>query len=117
MKSRRHHNNKGSRQIKRGKTADQVKRMAKKLKVPFVVKPEADPNEGGMTDYEVRSLSGELTSVPDDVLATIVMSVQKWRECSDMDGARMIGIENAVAIRDALRAAGFVIVRKTPEAE
>lgn len=36
MKARRHHNNKGYRQIKRGKTAEQVKRMAKRMSVPFV---------------------------------------------------------------------------------
>ena len=36
MKTRRHHNNKGSRQIKRGRTVDQVKRIARKLGVPFV---------------------------------------------------------------------------------
>ena len=41
MKSRRHHNNKGTRQIKRGKTVEQVKRIAKKLRVPFVTKKEA----------------------------------------------------------------------------
>jgi len=32
MKTRRHSNNKGFRQIKRGKTIDQVKRMAMKMK-------------------------------------------------------------------------------------
>lgn len=42
MKTRRHHNNNGSRQIKRGKTADQVRRMARKLGVPFKVKDETD---------------------------------------------------------------------------
>ncbi len=31
MKMRRHHNNKGLRQIKRGKTHDQVKWMARRL--------------------------------------------------------------------------------------
>lgn len=31
MKTRRHHNNKGSRQTRRGKTVDQVKRIAAKL--------------------------------------------------------------------------------------
>ena len=31
MKSRRHHNNKGYRQIKRGRTAEQVRRMAGRL--------------------------------------------------------------------------------------
>lgn len=37
MKSRRHHNNKGTRQIKRGKTADQVAAMAKRLRLPLRV--------------------------------------------------------------------------------
>jgi len=31
MKKRRHHNNKGTRQIKRGNTVEQVKRIAKKI--------------------------------------------------------------------------------------
>lgn len=35
MKTRRHHNNKGYRQIKRGKTFDQVRAMARRLGVPF----------------------------------------------------------------------------------
>lgn len=35
MKKRRHHNNKGLRQVKRGKTYEQVKRMARKLKIPY----------------------------------------------------------------------------------
>lgn len=35
MKQRRHHNNKGTRQIKRGKTTDQVRRIARKLRLPF----------------------------------------------------------------------------------
>lgn len=38
MKTRRHHNNKGTRQVKRGKTASQVKRMARRLGIPFKVK-------------------------------------------------------------------------------
>lgn len=36
-RTRRHHNNKGTRQIKRGKTYDQVKRIARKLRIPFAV--------------------------------------------------------------------------------
>lgn len=39
MKTRRHHNNKGYRQIKRGRTVEQVKRIARKLGVPFVSGP------------------------------------------------------------------------------
>ena len=35
MKTRRHHNNSGLRQIKRGKTTEQVRRIAKKLRLPF----------------------------------------------------------------------------------
>lgn len=35
MKGRRHHNNKGLRQIRRGKTRDQVKRIALKLRIPY----------------------------------------------------------------------------------
>ncbi len=31
MKNRRHHNNKGTRQIQRGKTQDQVEAMAKRI--------------------------------------------------------------------------------------
>lgn len=43
MKTRRHHNNTGYRQIKRGKTAIQVERMARRLGLPFKVK---NPLEG-----------------------------------------------------------------------
>ena len=35
MKGQRHTNNKGLQQIKRGKTYSQVKRMARRLKLPF----------------------------------------------------------------------------------
>ena len=35
MKGRRHHNNKGARQVRRGKCAAQVKRMATKLGLRF----------------------------------------------------------------------------------
>lgn len=35
MKTRKHHDNTGLRQIKRGKTFNQVKRTCKKLKLPF----------------------------------------------------------------------------------
>lgn len=38
MKTRRHHNNKGTRQVKRGRTVDTLKRIARKLRVPFVTK-------------------------------------------------------------------------------
>lgn len=35
MKHRRHHNNKGYRQIKNGKTVVQVKRIARRLKLNY----------------------------------------------------------------------------------
>ena len=35
LKTRRHHNNKGYRQIKRGKTRKQVACIAKRLKLPY----------------------------------------------------------------------------------
>lgn len=35
MKDRRHHNNDGRRQIKRGKTRAQVKRIARRLGIPY----------------------------------------------------------------------------------
>lgn len=43
MKTRRHHNNKGHRQIRRGKTYDQVKHMARRLGLPFGPKDEQKP--------------------------------------------------------------------------
>ncbi len=35
MKFRRHHNNKGSRTVRSGKTYDQVRAMSKRLGIPF----------------------------------------------------------------------------------
>lgn len=39
MKTRRHHNNKGTRQIKRGSTRKQVARIARKLRIPLAARP------------------------------------------------------------------------------
>ena len=39
MKTRQHHNNKGQRQVKTGRTAEQVKRMARRIGVPFGRRP------------------------------------------------------------------------------
>lgn len=44
MKQRRHHNNKGLRQIKRGKTVKQIKAIAKKLGIKYK-KPERTNND------------------------------------------------------------------------
>lgn len=38
MKERRHHNNKGERQIRRGKTTTQLRRIAKRLGLKVVVR-------------------------------------------------------------------------------
>ena len=38
MKTRKHHNNKGDRQIRRGKTREQVKRIAQKLGIRYETK-------------------------------------------------------------------------------
>lgn len=35
MKTRRHHNNEGRRQVKRGATREQVKSIARKLGIPY----------------------------------------------------------------------------------
>jgi hypothetical protein len=35
VKTRRHHNNKGVRQVRRGRTVEQVKRIARRVGVPF----------------------------------------------------------------------------------
>lgn len=40
MKVKRHHNNKGLRQIRRGKTREQVKRIAERLDVPLYAEQE-----------------------------------------------------------------------------
>jgi hypothetical protein len=44
-RSRRHSNTKGTRQIKRGKTADTLKRIAAKLKMPFRVGKQKDERQ------------------------------------------------------------------------
>ena len=36
MKTHRHHNNKGARQVRRGKTYNQLKAMCRRLGLPFV---------------------------------------------------------------------------------
>ena len=45
MKTRRHHNNKGLRQVKRGKTRTQVARMARRLGVPLGLQRRPVPFE------------------------------------------------------------------------
>lgn len=43
MKLRRHHNNKGARQIKRGQTARQLRRICRKLGLPYRDSREVAP--------------------------------------------------------------------------
>lgn len=47
MKNRRHHNNTGTRQVRRGKTRRQVAAMARRLQIPLAV---------GMTDAERQEI-------------------------------------------------------------
>ena len=44
MKTRRHHNNKGYRQIKRGKTRKQVEVMARRLGIKYKPKRKMEEN-------------------------------------------------------------------------
>ena len=46
IKTRRHHNNKGTRQIKRGKTVGDVMRMAKRLGIPYGKSPASRQHNG-----------------------------------------------------------------------
>jgi len=41
-RTRRHHNTKGLRQIRRGKTTDQIIAMAERLGIPYVTKAEIE---------------------------------------------------------------------------
>jgi hypothetical protein len=43
LKKRRHHNNKGERQVRRGKTVDQVKAMARRLGLKYKSRTHAKP--------------------------------------------------------------------------
>jgi len=50
MKTRKHHNNKGNRQISRGRTESQVRAIARKIGIPYRVErtpidKEFDPGE------------------------------------------------------------------------
>lgn len=44
-RKRRHHNNKGYRKVKRGKTRDEIKRLAKQLGIPYKIYPSVDMRE------------------------------------------------------------------------
>lgn len=50
MKTRRHHNNKGNRQVRRGKTRIQVDYMARRLFKEFERQKKLMPNDLGSVD-------------------------------------------------------------------
>ncbi len=45
LKTRRHHNNKGRKQMRLGRTVDQVKALAKRLGIPYVTRTERDSKD------------------------------------------------------------------------
>jgi hypothetical protein len=49
-KKRRHHNTKGSHQIRRGYTVDQVQALAKRLGIPYVTRTERDQKQDENAD-------------------------------------------------------------------
>lgn len=64
MRTRRHHNNTGLRQIKRGKTHDQVRAIARRLGVPYGQQedthaPEAAPDERGAAPRVERETAAQ----------------------------------------------------------
>lgn len=55
MKTRRHHNTTGLRQIRRGRTREQVAAMAKRLGVPYGAVDDVVPPPASMTvDYDPK---------------------------------------------------------------
>lgn len=69
-----------------------------------------------MAERVFTSLSGHKMDVSDDDAGLLIMSEVRCRSCCDIDGNRVVGPENALFIRNALRKAGFEIVKETPEA-
>src|SRR5262249_20752388 len=69
MKHRRHSNNKGLRQARRGHTQSQVKRIARRLRIPFAdsstSKPETNPSGNGVAanKAQIEDLINTVTPV------------------------------------------------------
>jgi hypothetical protein len=63
MKFRRHHNNKGQLQVRRGQTRTQVRRMAEKLRIPYEPESDFHPN-GCYTDAEQLPAAAEQPTNP-----------------------------------------------------
>ncbi len=59
MKTRRHHNNKGLRQIRRGKTREQVARMAARLGIPLSGSANSGAVAGRLIAARSTSTAGE----------------------------------------------------------
>lgn len=73
MKTRRHHNNKGQRQVKTGRTVDQVKRMARRLGIPFGTRVVLSPQDH---DAFVRQINNP--SPPSKALVDLMRSKPVW---------------------------------------
>jgi len=61
MRTRRHHNNHGRRQIQRGQTQKDAERIAKKMGVP--VRPEyeiKEPDWSKVPDEQVENIRGQI---------------------------------------------------------
>jgi hypothetical protein len=60
---------------------------------------------------EFRSLSGEPMEMSDSDRILCIISDERWRQTSKLDGTKVVGPETALMIREALRAEGFEILR------
>lgn len=61
----------------------------------------------------IYSLSGvEMDVRDDDLILLAIMDTYAGPFTTDIEGKKMIGPQNAVAIREALKDAGFKIVRQ-----
>lgn len=81
MKTRRHHNNKGARQIKRGKTVEQVKRIARRLGVPFVSSPALPSRSGdGQANRTKPQLCSECGIYSADKPSRLCVGCDAYRE-------------------------------------
>lgn len=69
MKTRRHHNNKGYRAVKRGRCAEQLKRMAKMLGLHFAV---------GKTEDVMKFVATEIR--PDGKPYGVTVEASSWDE-------------------------------------
>lgn len=61
-KARRHHNTDGRTQIKRGRTVDQVKRMARKLGLTYAPRASVDTHPPGPKPEGARFMGGAVRS-------------------------------------------------------